>query len=90
MLAPNVIIGLSSIFAVLIFIYVRETLKRRKERAETKRKILNTYSWIKVPKYKDDPSKSWEERYRMLHEHHVMETEFLIEKIREYERIDNQ
>ena len=69
-----------------MFSFFRERRKRRLKRES----ILGTYSWIRVPKYKDDPSKSWEERYKALHEHHVLETEFLIEKIREYEYNGNQ
>ena len=41
------------------------------------------YSWIKVPRYRMDPDKSWEERYKDLERHHVEETTFLINKIRE-------
>jgi hypothetical protein len=41
------------------------------------------YKWIKVPRYKDDPSLSWEDRYKALEAHHVKETSFLIAKIRE-------
>ena len=44
---------------------------------------LNTYSWIKVKRYEDDPSLSWEERYKRLEEHHMKETDFLIKKVRE-------
>jgi len=31
----------------------------------------------------DDASLSWEERYNRLNAHHIQETSFLIEKIRE-------
>jgi hypothetical protein len=41
------------------------------------------YKWIKVPRYKDDASLSWEERYKALDAHHIKETSFLIAKIRE-------
>ena len=41
------------------------------------------HRWIKVPRYVMDESKTWEERYRQLEEHHVRETTFLIEKVRE-------
>lgn len=41
------------------------------------------YGWIKVKQYKMDESKSWEERYRELEKHHIDETTFLIDKIRE-------
>ena len=47
-----------------------------------KKEILETYKWIKVKKYKDDATLSWEERYRKLEQHHIEETTFLITKIR--------
>ncbi len=50
---------------------------------EDKQEILNTYKWIKVKHYKDDVTKSWEERYKELEKHHLEETNFLITKIRE-------
>lgn len=50
---------------------------------EEKDIILNTYKWIKVPKFVDDDTLSWAERYNKLHEHHIRETSFLIEKVRE-------
>lgn len=50
---------------------------------EEKDLILNTYRWIKVPKYVDDDTLSWEERYKRLNDHHVIETTFLIDKVRE-------
>jgi len=50
---------------------------------EEKEAILNTYKWIKVKRYKDDESLSWEERYKRLNEHHIDETTFLINKVRE-------
>lgn len=40
------------------------------------------YKWIKVPKYKMDESKTWEERYAELEAHHILETTFLIEEVR--------
>ena len=45
--------------------------------------ILNSYKWIKVKRYVDDESLSWEERYRRLEKHHLEETSFLIDKVRE-------
>jgi len=45
--------------------------------------ILNTYRWIKVPRYNDDETLSWEERFNKLQEHHIRETQFLIDKVRE-------
>ena len=50
---------------------------------EEKQIILETYKWIKVKKYVDDQSLSWEERYKRLEKHHLEETNFLIDKIRE-------
>ncbi len=50
---------------------------------EEKQEILETYKWIKVKKYVDDPNLSWEERYKRLEQHHVEETTFLINKVRE-------
>ncbi len=50
---------------------------------EDKNEILNTFKWIKVKKFKDDETKTWEERYKDLEKHHVEETQFLIDKIRE-------
>lgn len=41
------------------------------------------FGWIKVPRYTMDQSKSWEDRYHDLEQHHVRETTFLIEKVRE-------
>jgi hypothetical protein len=41
------------------------------------------FGWIKVPRYRDDPSRTWEERYRALEQHHIAETTFLIDKGRE-------
>jgi len=49
---------------------------------EEKKEILETYRWIKVKKFVDDNSLTWEERYKRLEEHHLQETNFLIEKIR--------
>jgi hypothetical protein len=44
------------------------------------------YTWIKVKRFHDDPNKSWEERYRALEQHHLEETTFLIDKVRELAR----
>ena len=40
------------------------------------------YKWIKVPHFKYDPSKSWEENYEELEKHHIEETTFLIAEVR--------
>lgn len=45
--------------------------------------ILNTYQWIKVKKYMPNPDETWEERYKNLEKHHLEETQFLIDKVRE-------
>jgi len=52
-------------------------------KTEEKQEILDTYRWIKVKKYVDDENLSYEERYRRLEQHHIEETTFLINKIRE-------
>ena len=31
-----------------------------------KKEILETYKWIKIKKYKDDDTLTWEERYKRL------------------------
>ena len=41
------------------------------------------YSWIKVKRYVMDESLTWEQRYRQLEQHHLEETTFLIDKVRE-------
>lgn len=41
------------------------------------------YGWIKVKRYVDDTSLSWEERYKRLEQHHMEETTFLINKVRQ-------
>lgn len=48
-----------------------------------RKEILETYKWIKVKKYSMKEDLSWEERYKELEQHHLEETTFLIEKIRE-------
>jgi len=48
-----------------------------------KAEILNTYKWIKVRKYVEDDSLSMEVRFKKLQEHHIEETSFLINKIRD-------
>ncbi len=48
-----------------------------------KKEILETHNWIKVERYKDDDTLTWEERYKRLNEHYINETNFLITKIRE-------
>ncbi|WP_299554643.1 hypothetical protein [Seonamhaeicola sp.] len=50
---------------------------------QEKKTILETYKWIKVKRYIDDESLSWEARYKNLEKHHLEETNFLIDKIRE-------
>lgn len=45
--------------------------------------LYKGYKWIKVKQFKFDPKKSWEENYKTLEKHHVEETNFLIDKIKE-------
>lgn len=40
------------------------------------------YSWIKVKKWKDDLSKSYEERLALLEKHHIEETNWLLNEIK--------
>jgi hypothetical protein len=40
------------------------------------------FSWIRVKKYKEDITKSYEERYKELESHHVAETKFLVKEVR--------
>jgi len=47
----------------------------------------NDFSWIKVKRHIDDDSKSFQERLMILQEHHVKETEFLLNKCRELANI---
>jgi len=48
-----------------------------------KDEILNTFKWIKIKKFNPDDYKTIEERYEALEKHHVEETTFLIDKLRE-------
>jgi len=41
---------------------------------------------IKVKKFVDDPSKSWEERFKALEVHHLEETRWLIQRAESFER----
>ncbi len=45
------------------------------------------YKWIKIPRYKIDLSLTWEERYNQLDQHHIRETQFLIDEIRKLAKI---
>lgn len=48
--------------------------------------ILNTFNWIKVPRYQEEalsnPNVDWKDAYSNLLKHHVQETNFLINKLR--------
>lgn len=44
--------------------------------------ILNSYKWIRVKQFKPN-SENLMEKYLQLEEHHLKETEFLINKCRE-------
>lgn len=48
----------------------------------TNKEYYTDYKWIKVKRYVMDESKSWENRYKDLDEHHIKETTFLISEIR--------
>ncbi len=50
--------------------------------------ILNSYSWIKVKKFNlMELGDTFEEQYEGLMEHHIEETTFLINKVRELAEI---
>ncbi len=50
--------------------------------ADSLEKRYEGFGWIKVGRHRDDPGMSWEERFRILEDHHIRETQFLIEEIR--------
>jgi hypothetical protein len=54
--------------------------------AEGFEKRYEGYGWIKVARHQDDPTLTWEERFRVLESHHLKETQFLIEEIRRLAR----
>lgn len=45
-------------------------------------KRYDGFAWIKVERFRDDPTKTWEDRFKALENHHVKETQFLIDEIR--------
>ena len=45
--------------------------------------ILKRYNWIKVKKYNSAEHVTMEEKFVALEQHHVLETTFLINKIRD-------
>jgi hypothetical protein len=58
-------------------------------KAMTEAEKYQGYAWIKVRKHAFDSSKTDRQNYDDLHEHHVAETMFLIERIRELaQRLD--
>jgi hypothetical protein len=52
------------------------------KRSYTKKQIAEGYTWVKVPRYEDDPSLDLTERLSKLEAHHKAETTFLIDFIR--------
>lgn len=44
---------------------------------------FNDYKWIKVKRYIKDESLSVEEQLKILEDHHIKETAFLINKVKE-------
>ncbi len=50
---------------------------------EEKKEILETYKWIKVKAYKMNEDITWEQRYHELEKHHLAETNFLIQQVRD-------
>jgi len=51
-------------------------------RGHLQAKFYDGYGWIKVRRYKMDQSKTWEEKYKELEQHHIEETTFLIAEVR--------
>lgn len=51
---------------------------------------MNDYSWIKVKRFVDDPTLSWEERFKRLEKHHEEETKFLIEYIEKMKKEEQE
>ncbi len=49
--------------------------------------ILNSYKWIKVKKFNPDDYSSLEDKYDAFEKHHIEETNFLINKVRELAKI---
>lgn len=45
--------------------------------------ILTDFKWVKVGKWIDDPSLSYKERFDKLNAHHILETNFLVNYIRQ-------
>lgn len=64
----------------------QKNLEEKANKIAEREEILNSYTWIKVPKYYEiDPNKEdvdWKVEYQKLIQHHKLETEFLITKIR--------
>ena len=50
-------------------------------------KIQDGYSWIKVKQFKEEDHETLEGKYEALKLHHQKETEFLIDKVRELDRL---
>lgn len=48
----------------------------------TNKEFYADYKWIKVKRYTMDESKSWENLYKDLDNHHLKETTFLIDEVR--------
>lgn len=46
------------------------------------KEILESYRWIKVKAFKPENYPAWEEKYQALEQHHLAETQFLINKVR--------
>jgi hypothetical protein len=62
---------------------LQDIILSSKPRLTNVKNILETYDWIKIKKYEDDDTLSSKEPYKKLEAHHVEETTFLINKVRE-------
>ena len=59
----------------------------KKSREELK-EVIEDYTWIKVKRYEEEDSRNpnvdWKMAYKELLQHHKKETEFLINKCRDF------
>lgn len=72
------------VFVLMVFLVILNVAARVSIYFNQSNKITGYegYKWIKSGRFKDDETKTWEERYRALEKHHIEETTFLIEEIR--------
>ena len=52
----------------------------------SKQEDYEGFKWIKVKKYKENLDLPADARYKLLEEHHIEETSFLIEEVRKLDK----